>query len=155
VQEIIPNSPAALAGLRADDDVILGSEKLTFRSASVRSAPFPPQVGSCIVVAGAAKFVDQLKKSMGQVLVMYVYNIPTDTVRPVAVVPHASWDGASNRNGPHYQLLGCGIVMEADTQLPATSRSTTGVLAGVADRREYVAELRFRPACVLCLCARF
>ena len=30
--EVLDNSPAKIGGLKADEDVILGSEKLTFRS---------------------------------------------------------------------------------------------------------------------------
>ncbi len=32
LQEVLDNSPAKIGGLKADEDVILGSEKLTFRS---------------------------------------------------------------------------------------------------------------------------
>ena len=71
-----------------------------------------------------------LKKSMGQALVLYVYNLPSDSVRPVVVFPHASWEGASNRSGAHYQLLGCGIVMDAERRLPLAHCTTNGIISG-------------------------
>lgn len=45
----------------------MGAEKITFRD--------------------PAKLVDTMKKYIKQVVVLYVFNSPTDSVRPVAVVP--------------------------------------------------------------------
>ncbi len=36
-----------------------------------------------VYAAAVAKFEDQLKKSVGQPLVLFVYNAPRDSIRPV------------------------------------------------------------------------
>ena len=46
-----------------------------------------------LYAAAISKFEDLLKRFIAQTVVLYVYRVSTDSVRPVAVIPHASWPG--------------------------------------------------------------
>ncbi len=86
--------------------------------------------------ADVSKFIDTLKKSLGQSIVLYVYNEPSDTVRPMVIIPHTSWPGAiTKKDGAHWQLIGCGVVMDNKLHaLPDAKRTTPGSLTGTRRR---------------------
>ncbi len=110
-QDLMPDSPASLVGLRRNEDFIVGSEKVTFQS--------------------VAKLEDLLKRMIAQTVVLHVYNAVLDCVRPVAVVPHASWPGGiTKKEGAHWQLLGCGVGFGPKHALPEACRATVGTNAG-------------------------
>ncbi len=82
-------------------------------------------------VADMTKFEDLLKRYIAQTVVLYVYNVTSDCVRPVAVIPHASWPGGiTKKDGAYWQLLGCGVGNGPRNALPESCRSTKGRGAG-------------------------
>ena len=84
-----------------------------------------------LTCADLGKFEDLLKRYIAQTVVLYVYNVSTDSVRPVAVIPHASWPGGiTKKEGAYWQLLGCGVAAGPRHGLPDSCRATKGRCAG-------------------------
>ncbi|XP_034549309.1 Golgi reassembly-stacking protein 2-like [Notolabrus celidotus] len=80
VLEVEPNSPAALAGLRAHTDYIIGADMVMTESEDLFSI---------------------VETYEGKELKLYVYNTDTDNCREVLITPNCDWGGEGS--------LGCGI----------------------------------------------
>ncbi|XP_070693763.1 Golgi reassembly-stacking protein 2-like [Pempheris klunzingeri] len=80
VLEVEPNSPAALAGLRAHTDYIIGADTVMNESEDLFSI---------------------VETHEGKDLKLYVYNTDTDNCREVVITPNGDWGGEGS--------LGCGI----------------------------------------------
>ncbi|CAK6954158.1 Golgi reassembly-stacking protein 2-like [Scomber scombrus] len=80
VLEVEPNSPAALAGLRAHADYIIGADTTMSESDDLFSL---------------------VETYEGKELKLYVYNTDTDNCREVLITPNCDWGGEGS--------LGCGI----------------------------------------------
>ncbi|CAJ1079371.1 Golgi reassembly-stacking protein 2-like [Xyrichtys novacula] len=80
VLEVEPNSPAALAGLRAHTDYIIGADMVMSESEDLFSI---------------------VETYEGKELKLYVYNTDTDNCREVLITPNCDWGGEGS--------LGCGI----------------------------------------------
>jgi hypothetical protein len=110
VLEVEPHSPAALAGLQAEVDFLLGTTHESLDS--------PDRLGQL------------LHEHLHQVLELYVYNTLTDRVRTVAVWPTCSWgphqdsDGESGGGGGG--LLGAHVAVGYLHRLPHSVRNTSG-----------------------------
>lgn len=114
ITDVMPDSPASLVGLRKNEDFIVGSEKVTFHN--------------------IGKLDDVLRRSVAQTMVINVYNSALDNVRPVAIIPHASWPGGiTKKEGAHWPLLGCGVAYGPKNTIPDTCRTTNGWAADVTD----------------------
>ncbi|RXM35983.1 Golgi reassembly-stacking protein 1 [Acipenser ruthenus] len=79
-QDINPNSPASLAGLRAHTDYIVGADQ---------------------VIQDSEDFFSLVESHEGKPLKLLVYNTETDLCREVVVTPNGAWGGEGS--------LGCGI----------------------------------------------
>lgn len=80
VLDVEANSPAALAGLRAHDDFIVGADQ---------------------VLQDSEDFFSLIEASEGKPLKLLVYNTQTEQCREVVVTPNGAWGGEGS--------LGCGI----------------------------------------------
>ncbi|XP_028991619.1 Golgi reassembly-stacking protein 2 [Betta splendens] len=80
VLEVEPNSPAALAGLRANTDYIIGAD---------------------ISMSENDDLCSLIEAHDGKELKLYVYNTDTDNCREVLITPNSDWGGEGS--------LGCGI----------------------------------------------
>lgn len=80
VLDVEPNSPAALAGLIAHDDYIVGADQ---------------------VLQDSEDFFSLIEANEGKPLKLLVYNTHTDQCREVVVTPNGAWGGEG--------CLGCGI----------------------------------------------
>ncbi|XP_029979819.1 Golgi reassembly-stacking protein 1-like [Sphaeramia orbicularis] len=80
VLDVEPNSPAALAGLIAHDDYIVGADQ---------------------VLQDSEDFFSLIEANEGKPLKLLVYNTQTDQCREVVVTPNGAWGGEG--------CLGCGI----------------------------------------------
>ncbi|KAM8967171.1 Golgi reassembly-stacking protein 1 [Pelodytes ibericus] len=80
VLDVEPSSPAALAGLQAHTDYIVGSDQILQESED---------------------FYALVESHEGRPLKLLVYNIQTDSCREVYVTPNGAWGGEGS--------LGCGI----------------------------------------------
>ncbi|KAI1902194.1 hypothetical protein AGOR_G00042190 [Albula goreensis] len=80
VLDVDPNSPAALAGLRAHTDFIVGADQ---------------------VLQDSEDFFSLIESHEGKPLKLLVYNTETDLCRDVVVTPNGAWGGEGS--------LGCGI----------------------------------------------
>lgn len=80
VLEVEPNSPAALAGLRAHTDYVIGADTVMNESEDLFSV---------------------VETYEGKELKLYVYNTETDNCREVLITPNCEWGGEGS--------LGCGI----------------------------------------------
>lgn len=98
VLEVKPKSPAAIAGLVANQDFILGTTHQTLETVQ--------------------DLADLLDDMMDQVIEFYVYNVDSDVVRVVALMPTLSWGGPG--------LLGAELGVGYLHRLPHASRNTQG-----------------------------
>ncbi|KAJ8268016.1 hypothetical protein COCON_G00131880 [Conger conger] len=80
VLDVDPNSPAAIAGLRAHTDFIVGADQ---------------------VLQDSEDFFSLIEAHEGKPLKLLVYNTETDQCRDVLVTPNGAWGGEGS--------LGCGI----------------------------------------------
>ncbi|KAJ8418797.1 hypothetical protein AAFF_G00002960 [Aldrovandia affinis] len=80
VLDVDPNSPAALTGLRAHTDFIVGADQ---------------------VLQDSEDFFSLIESYEGKPLKLLVYNTETDQCREVVVTPNGAWGGEGS--------LGCGI----------------------------------------------
>ncbi|KAF9359572.1 hypothetical protein BGX26_012016 [Mortierella sp. AD094] len=81
VLDIAPESPAEEAGLRAHSDYIIGTP-----------------LG---VTRGEGDLYELIEEHIGEPLPLHVYNVDTDEVREVVIVPNEEWGGEG--------LLGCDV----------------------------------------------
>ncbi|KAM9333233.1 Golgi reassembly-stacking protein 1-like isoform 2-T2 [Pholidichthys leucotaenia] len=80
VLDVEPNSPAALAGLKAHDDFIVGADQ---------------------VLQDSEDFFSLIEANEGRPLKLLVYNTQTEQCREIVVTPNGAWGGEGS--------LGCGI----------------------------------------------
>ena len=73
VLEVVPNSPAELAGLQPLTDFLLGTAETVFKDPDVLE--------------------DILSKNLENTVDFYVYNTETDTVRTATLMPNLKWGG--------------------------------------------------------------
>ncbi|XP_008306144.1 Golgi reassembly-stacking protein 1-like [Cynoglossus semilaevis] len=95
VLDVEPNSPAALAGLIAHDDFIVGADQ---------------------VLQDSEDFFSLVEASEGKPLKLLVYNNKTDQCREVVVTPNGAWGGEGS--------LGCGIGYGYLHRIPSRSVET-------------------------------
>uniref|UniRef100_H3DHQ5 Golgi reassembly stacking protein 2 n=1 Tax=Tetraodon nigroviridis TaxID=99883 RepID=H3DHQ5_TETNG len=98
VLEVEPNSPAALARLRAQSDYIIGWDTLLTESQDLFSV---------------------VEEYEGHELKMYVYNTDTDDCREVLITPNGAWGGEGS--------LGCSVgygYLHRVPRLPGDGRRT-------------------------------
>ncbi|XP_041806545.1 Golgi reassembly-stacking protein 2-like isoform X2 [Chelmon rostratus] len=103
VLEVEPNSPAALAGLTAHTDYIIGADTIMDESEDLFSI---------------------IESYEGKELKLYVYNTDTDNCREVLISPNCDWGGEGS--------LGCGIGYGYLHRIPSLSFAegkNTGFLA--------------------------
>ncbi|KAM9347332.1 Golgi reassembly-stacking protein 2 [Symphorus nematophorus] len=106
VLEVEPNSPAALAGLRAHADYIIGADTVMNESEDLFSI---------------------VETYEGKELKLYVYNTDTDNCREVVITPNCDWGGEGS--------LGCGIgygYLHRIPTLPFADGKKIGFSAGTA-----------------------
>jgi hypothetical protein len=80
VLDVEPNSPAALAGFRAQTDYIIGSDTMLNETDDLFAL---------------------VESSDGRPVKLYLYNSETDSCRETTITPNSAWGGEG--------LLGCGI----------------------------------------------
>ena len=80
VLEVMPGSPAAIAGLQSDVDFIIGSE---------------------VMLSDGDDFFALVESHDGKPLKLFVYNTVTDGCREIEITPNSNWGGEG--------ALGCGI----------------------------------------------
>lgn len=73
VLEVVPNSPAELAGLQPMTDYLLGTAETVFKDPDVLE--------------------EILGRNLEQTVDFYVYNTETDTVRTATLMPNLKWGG--------------------------------------------------------------
>ncbi|CAG5896007.1 unnamed protein product [Menidia menidia] len=119
VLDVEANSPAALAGLTAHDDFIVGADQ---------------------VLQESEDFFSLIEANEGKSLKLLVYNTQTDQCREVVVTPNGAWGGEGS--------LGCGIGYGYLHRIPTqpaqlNPQNKNAVQPEVADRAEEVAPLNF------------
>eukprot|EP00002_Diphylleia_rotans_P024897 TRINITY_DN4916_c0_g1_i3.p1 TRINITY_DN4916_c0_g1~~TRINITY_DN4916_c0_g1_i3.p1 ORF type:complete len:357 (-),score=69.99 TRINITY_DN4916_c0_g1_i3:540-1610(-) len=87
VLEVSPKSPAFYAGLKPNDDFIIGSPERIFNE--------------------EADFYDLVEGCLGKELRLYVFNTYSEQVREVLIIPNRDWGGDDSTLGC---LLGTGIL---------------------------------------------
>lgn len=73
VLEVVPNSPAELAGLQPTTDYLLGTAETVFKDPDVLE--------------------EVLGRTLEQTVDFYIYNTETDTVRTATLMPNLKWGG--------------------------------------------------------------
>lgn len=96
VLEVYPNSPGAVAGLRAYTDYIIGADTSVIQSEDLFSL---------------------IQSGEGQQLKLYVYNTDTDNCREVVITPDCEWGGEGS--------LGCRIGYGYLHRIPTHLRRNT------------------------------
>ena len=91
------NSPAELAGLQANTDYVLGAESV-LQQADDLIALVQANIGKPMKVCPV---IDLWMTPFPSPLQLYVYNVDTDNVREVTLVPNYAWGGEG--------CLGCDI----------------------------------------------
>jgi len=81
VLDVIENSPAYIAGLQPYVDYIVGATDILFTDSE--------------------DFFTLVQANMGKPVCLYVYNVASDTIRIVTLVPNKDWGGTGS--------LGCGV----------------------------------------------
>uniref|UniRef100_A0A8D3APF1 PDZ GRASP-type domain-containing protein n=1 Tax=Scophthalmus maximus TaxID=52904 RepID=A0A8D3APF1_SCOMX len=112
VLDIEANSPAALAGLIAHDDFIVGADQ---------------------VLQDSENFFSLIEVNEGKPLKLLVYNMQTDQCREVVVTPNGAWGGEGS--------LGCGIGYGYLHRIPTrpvqpNNQSKSALQSAVAGRSE-------------------
>ncbi|AWP20591.1 putative Golgi reassembly-stacking protein 1-like isoform 2 [Scophthalmus maximus] len=112
VLDIEANSPAALAGLIAHDDFIVGADQ---------------------VLQDSENFFSLIEVNEGKPLKLLVYNMQTDQCREVVVTPNGAWGGEGS--------LGCGIGYGYLHRIPTrpvqpNNQSKSALQSAVAGRNE-------------------
>ncbi|XP_004081333.1 Golgi reassembly-stacking protein 1 isoform X1 [Oryzias latipes] len=125
VLDVEPRSPAALAGLRAHSDFIVGADQ---------------------VLQDSEDFFSLIEANEGKPLKLLVYNTQTDGCREAVVTPNADWGGEGS--------LGCGIgygylhriptrhvplILQSEGSLPELTTSNEEVAS--SDNREVRSEI--------------
>lgn len=96
VLDVNPNSPAAIAGLRANTDYILGAES---------------------VLNDADDLFSLVQANEGKPMKLFVYNVETDAVREITLTPNTGWGGEGS--------LGCDIGYGYLHRIPAYNERTS------------------------------
>jgi len=99
VLDVSPGSPAAVAGLVEGTDYLLGTAERVFGDADVLN--------------------DECTLSLERSVEFYVYNVDSDEVRVVAMLPTYSWGGGG--------CLGASVAHGYLHRLPARCRGTNGI----------------------------
>jgi C-terminal processing protease CtpA/Prc len=91
VLEVMPDSPAELAGLEAEKDYLLGTAEKVFKDTDT--------------------LFEEVRKFIDSTVEFYVYNTTTDEVRVVVIMPTENWNGEGCLGGLRFLfyliLIGC------------------------------------------------
>ena len=98
ILSVQPGSPAALAGIKADDDYVLGTAEMVFHDMEELALCFEANINNAIPV--------------------YVYSASTDAVRVVNITPNTNWGG--------FGIFGCDVGHGYLHRLPTRRPSTSG-----------------------------
>eukprot|EP00913_Durusdinium_trenchii_P027566 g25856.t1 len=90
VLSIFPNSPAAMAGLVPNKDFLLGTTEVMFRDMDRASDVGRP-------MSWQDELAEVVNLYMGKELKVYVYNLDSESVREVIIVPRTDWGGPGLR----------------------------------------------------------
>ncbi|KAJ8601958.1 hypothetical protein CTAYLR_004447 [Chrysophaeum taylorii] len=99
VLEIEDGSPAQIAGLRPQSDYLLGTAERAFADASALN--------------------EECARHLNRPVEFYAYNVDTDEVRVITVLPTHDWGGKG--------LLGAAVAHGYLHRLPARCRNTNGI----------------------------
>eukprot|EP00943_MAST-04B_sp_MAST-4B-sp1_P001929 g1929.t1 len=92
-----PGSPADVAGIKPDDDYVLGTAEMVFHDMEELALCFEANINSTIP--------------------LYVYSASTDAVRVVNITPNTNWGG--------YGIFGCDVGHGYLHRLPTRKRSSS------------------------------
>uniref|UniRef100_A0A8D3DQ73 PDZ GRASP-type domain-containing protein n=1 Tax=Scophthalmus maximus TaxID=52904 RepID=A0A8D3DQ73_SCOMX len=148
VLDIEANSPAALAGLIAHDDFIVGADQVLQDVSSLDFVPLRHNwifkyshteqivlhnVDSIFYPPQSENFFSLIEVNEGKPLKLLVYNMQTDQCREVVVTPNGAWGGEGS--------LGCGIGYGYLHRIPTrpvqpNNQSKSALQSAVAGRSE-------------------
>jgi len=97
ILSVKPGSPADVAGIKADDDYVLGTAEMVFHDMEELALCFEANVNNTIP--------------------LYVYSASTDAVRVVNIIPNTNWGG--------YGIFGCEVGHGYLHRLPTRKRSSS------------------------------
>lgn len=108
ILELLPNSPASVAGLIAYKDYIIGSKD--------------------VIVRDLDDLGELLSSSIGKNLSLTVYNTDKESSREVSIIPNRDWGGEG--------LLGCGIGTGILHRIPMSRKSLVPQAPDTADESD-------------------
>lgn len=100
VLNVESNSPAEIAGLQAGVDYILGTSEKFFKSSDA--------------------LFDELQQNINKTIEFYVYNIETDEIRTVVIMPSNEWGNEGDG------ILGADIAHGYLHRIPIENKKTNG-----------------------------
>lgn len=106
ILELLPNSPASVAGLIAYKDYIIGSKD--------------------VIVRDLDDLGELLSSSIGKNLSLTVYNTDKESSREVSIIPNKDWGGEG--------LLGCGIGSGILHRIPMSRKSLVPQVSETSDQ---------------------
>lgn len=106
ILELLPNSPASVAGLIAYKDYIIGSKD--------------------VIVRDLDDLGELLSSSIGKNLSLTVYNTDEESSREVSIIPNKDWGGEG--------LLGCGIGTGILHRIPMSRKSLVPQVSEPSDQ---------------------
>lgn len=106
VLEVVPGSPSHIAGLKPEDDYLLGTAERVFKDPNI--------------------LLEEVTAHLDQPMAFYVYNTKTDEVRVAVVLPTNAWGGEG--------CLGAEVGHGYLHRLPQSCRSSTAtsVMKGIS-----------------------
>lgn len=106
VLDVLPDSPAELAGLESNNDYLLGTAEVVFKDTDT--------------------LYEEVKKSLDSTIEFYVYNTEKDTVRVVVIMPTFNWNGEG--------CLGLSVGHGLLHRLPHRCKQSSGTSIGASTR---------------------